>query len=351
MNQRKRRRFRALFRLWLLALGAAILLQLLSQDNSPKHPRRGIGFEEILVDALVCALAVYAMAKANDIVFPRLRRAPLYVAAPVGALVYLAVILGSILVTIIAVVSVFTGRPELVWNKVVGYFSNGWEPIVYPFVIAVAVSFLFELSRRIGPAKLLNWILGRYRNPREEIRVFLLIDVRGSTPLAESLGSMQFSFLIRDIFDDLAGPVLDSGGEVVAYVGDEAIISWRWRDGTEGGHAVRCFSLFKAAIAARSAEYQKRYGLVPTFRAAVHAGPVVACEVGQLATQVTFHGDALNTAARVAGECSALEAEMLLTDSVIAGVRASDRVTLEPLGQVSLRGKGEPVGLTRIVIK
>ncbi len=349
MTPRKVRRLRALVTLWGIAMAAAIVLQG-GIKGLPGSTMRGVSGEELVADAIICAVAVFSLAQINQHVFSRMRRAPLYVVAPVGALLYLVVILGSSLLTIMLLVGVVTRQPEQVWRVIGRSLEWGPQVVAYPFAIAVAVSFLFELSRRVGPAKLINWLLGRYRNPREEQRVFLLIDVRGSTPLAEKMGALQFSFLIRDIFDDLTDPVLDTGGEVVDYVGDEAIISWRLKHGTEGASALQCFALFKAAIAARSAWYSKRYDLLPTFRAAIHAGTVVATEVGQLRTEVTFHGDALNTAARVLGECSTLESEVLLTRTISDRLGPFEGATFEPLGEFSLRGKGEPLALVRVTI-
>lgn len=349
MTRRRARRLRALSLIWLLAYATAIALQG-GIRGIPAGHRRGVGVEDLVADAIVCALAMVAIAQVNEKLIKRMRRSPLYIAAPLSALLYLAVILGSTLSAIVLLVGVVSRRPDLVWSVVVHYFSHGPAPILYPFLLMVGVLFLSELSRRVGPAKLLNWLLGRYRNPREEQRVFLLIDVRGSTTLAEQMGALQFSFLLRDIFDDLADPVLDTDGEVVDYVGDEAIISWRLKQGNEGAKALQCFVLFKRAIAQRGEWYRKRYGLLPAFRAAIHAGPVVASEVGQLRTEVTFHGDALNTAARVLGECSTLESEVLLTQTVSAGVEAGDGVALHPLGEFSLRGKGEPLSLTRATV-
>jgi adenylate cyclase len=161
---------------------------------------------------------------------------------------------------------------------------------------------------------------------------------------------VRFSYLLRDIFDDLTEPALDSEGEVVGYVGDEAILSWPLARGLANGNAVLCYVLFKKRIASRAAYYEAEYRVVPSFRAAVHAGPIVATEVGQIRTDVALHGDALNTAARVLGECNSLDAELLMTESVASRIPALDRVSIQPLGQHVLRGKEEAVMLYKMVL-
>jgi adenylate cyclase len=78
------------------------------------------------------------------------------------------------------------------------------------FVIVIAVSFVGALlgnfvgqvNRLLGHRVLVRLILGRYHRPREEVRVFLLIDLRGSAQIAEQLGNLRYhAFLSRFISD------------------------------------------------------------------------------------------------------------------------------------------------------
>lgn len=52
---------------------------------------------------------------------------------------------------------------------------------------------------------LLNCITGHYHRPRPEQRVFLFIDIEGSTNLAERLGDLAFHRLVDRFVIDLSG--------------------------------------------------------------------------------------------------------------------------------------------------
>jgi adenylate cyclase len=94
------------------------------------------------------------------------------------------------------------------------------------FVLSVAFSTIFELTRLIGGRVLLHVILGRYRHPIREERVLMFLDLAGSTAMAEALGEVRMQELLTRFFFDIDGPILAHGGEVHAYVGDAVIVTW-----------------------------------------------------------------------------------------------------------------------------
>lgn len=339
MNRRRARRLGGMVVLWVIAM--AVILWMLPIEFRKSY---ALGY------ALACALAIFAISKVHQYIVPQLRRMPLYAAVGATALLYMGAIVVSSAIGIVVLVRLTTRSASEGEQDLVKFFARGWETtLALPFLIALGILFLTELSRRIGPGRLLSLLLGRYRNPREETRIFLLIDLKGSTSLAESLGSIRYSTLLRDFFDDLTEPVLETGGEIVEYVGDEAIVSWRFRP-ERAADALQCYLSFKKRIEERSEEYRQKFGVVPEFKAALHAGPVVATEVGQIKAQVVLHGDALNTAARVLAQCNELDAKLLVTDSVAQHLPAG-RSRIVNLGPVPLRGKWEAVGLARVEIE
>jgi adenylate cyclase len=296
--------------------------------------------------ATATALAILALSEIHAHVLPQLRKMRFYVAISVTALLYMgAIVLSSALGMFI----MFGFTPDSWRRVIVPFFARPWQVTIgIPFLIALSILFLVEISRRIGPGRLWSLLLGRYRDPREETRLFLLVDLKGSTSLAERLGTVRYSTFLRDFFDDLTEPVLETGGNIVEYVGDEAVITWPFRNGSTAADGLRCFMLFRERIRKRSEEYLKHYGTVPEFKGALHAGPVVVTEVGQVKSQVVFHGDALNTASRVLGECNRLNAELLVTERVAMLLHSIPAAMIEDLGKMSLRGKGEALGLSRL---
>ena len=68
-----------------------------------------------------------------------------------------------------------------------------------------------------------NFITGYYHRPRLEQRVFLFIDIEGSTALAERLGEFAFHHLINGFVIDIPEPIVAAYSEIHRYVGDELI--------------------------------------------------------------------------------------------------------------------------------
>ncbi|HWA82297.1 MAG TPA: adenylate/guanylate cyclase domain-containing protein [Fimbriimonadaceae bacterium] len=345
MTRRKLRRLGGLVAIWLSAMGA--ILRLLPNEL---EVRRGY----VLGYGLACALAIAALSQVHRHLLPQIRRMPFYVIVGVTSLLYMGAIVISSAVGIGIMVGSATRSLGAVRQALVPFFARGWEvTLLAPFLVALAILFTVELARRIGPRRIVSLMLGRYRNPVEESRLFLLVDLRGSTTLAERLGTVEYSAFLREFFEDLTEPVLDTGGDVVEYVGDEAVVSWPFRNrpGLRARNAMAgltCFLRFRARISGRTGQYIQRFGLVPEFKGALHAGPVVATEVGQLKTQLVFHGDALNTSARILAECNGYKADLLISETVLPYLGETPGVPIEDLGKVSLRGKVEPVGLGRI---
>ena len=79
----------------------------------------------------------------------------------------------------------------------------------------------------------------------------------------------------------------------------------------------------------------------PRFTAGVNMGPVVVTKVGRHKKEIAYHGDTLNTAARIQGQCKASEQDLLISGE-LRDALGGDEVGYLPLGEMALRGKGEP---------
>ena len=207
------------------------------------------------------------------------------------------------------------------------------------------------VSRKLGPGAFWNWIRGYYYTPKEEERIFMFLDMRRSTELAEQLGDLRFSKLVRDFFDDLTGPIIETRAEVSHYIGDEAVLTWWPKRGLPEARCLQCFFRMELAIQKRRDYYLKEYGLVPEFKAGAHIGDVVATEVGTLKSEIVFHGDVLNTTARVQGACSEFGADLLLTEALAKRLPQTPWLDLQPIGGVALKGKTDKVQLLSASVK
>ena len=209
--------------------------------------------------------------------------------------------------------------------------------------IVVIISSCHQISRKLGPGVLWNWVRGYYHVPREEERIFMFLDMKDSTTLAEKLGNIKFSALVRDFFSDMTTPVVETQGEVSHYIGDEAVLTWRMEKGLKNAACLRCFFLMRKAISRRESYYLDKYGLVPEFKAGVHCGTVVSTEVGDIKSEIVFHGDVLNTAARIQGMCNGVDSDLLISGELAALLTVPKDLKLGSVGKHMLKGKEHEV--------
>jgi adenylate cyclase len=215
-------------------------------------------------------------------------------------------------------------------------------------LMVVPIRFLFALSQKLGPGVLRKWMLGHYHEPREEERIFMFLDMKDSTTLAEELGNLNFSALVRDFFEDLTLPVLQTKAEVSHYIGDEAVLTWTMEAGLANANCVRIFFEFEKSITRRKSYYIENYGLVPGFKAGAHCGKVIATEVGEVKSEIVFHGDVLNTAARIQGLCNQLEEGLLLSEELSRLLKLPPDLRAVGHGKSDLKGKAEEVEIVAI---
>ena len=211
--------------------------------------------------------------------------------------------------------------------------------------VSVAFNFVFVLRRLLGGGTLIALLTGRYHRPRREQRIVAFLDLRGSTALAERLGDEAFHRFLNRVFADLTDPVLDSGGEIYRYVGDEIIVTWPFAAGARNADAIGCCFAIAAALSAKGADYRRVFDAEPHLRCALHAGPLIVGEMGDTKREIVMLGDTMNTAARIEETCRTTGRDVIASLPLLRGGTLPPGVRAEPLGEISLRGKGEPLAL------
>lgn len=153
------------------------------------------------------------------------------------------------------------------------------------------------------------------RSNVEEDRIFLFLDMKSSTRHAEVLGPRKYSSLIQDCFQDISIAVDETCADVYQYRGDEAVLTWNASD-VNVLNAVTLHFRFKEILQLRSREYERKYGVIPEFKAGIHHGKVVKAQVGVVRKEIAFHGDAINTASRIQRKCSELMCDLLVSEKI-----------------------------------
>lgn len=173
----------------------------------------------------------------------------------------------------------------------------------------------------------------------------MFLDLRDSTALAEQMGDMKFSRLIQKFFEDITEPVLGSKGEVSHYIGDEAVLTWRPENGLKDGRILRCFFEIQDVVSSNADDYTFEFGMVPGFKAGAHLGTVVATQVGEIKSEIVFHGDVLNTTARIQGLCNEIGADFLVSRELASAIGPVPGLSLSSVGVRELKGKEASVEL------
>ena len=214
--------------------------------------------------------------------------------------------------------------------------------------ITAATQFIFQMSNKFGPGVLGKIITGKYRIPKAEDRIFMFLDLNSSTTIAESLDEINYHRLLKDFFADITNPIVDNSGEIYQYVGDEIVVAWSLEKGVRDNHCIQCFFNMKTEIAKKRDYYYKSYGLVPSFKAGIHSGTVIAGEIGIFKRDITFSGDVLNTAARIRSMCKEFGVELIASSELLHHLHSTGQFIIRQLGSIELRGKKKKIELSSL---
>ncbi|AXT49500.1 adenylate/guanylate cyclase domain-containing protein [Aquimarina sp. BL5] len=223
-----------------------------------------------------------------------------------------------------------------------------WAVILYIVFASFVFSFIKIANEKFGKGVFINILLGKYKNPQEEKRIFMFLDLKDSTTIAEKLGHFKYSQLIQDCFYDLNKVVPKHNAEIYQYVGDEVVLSWPYKKGLANNNCVNLFFAFQQRKQAKAAYYLKKYGVVPEFKAGLHGGKLMVTEVGIVKKEIAYHGDVINTSARIQGQCNTYKVPLLISDKLIQDLKISANLTCQFLGSVLLKGKQEEVNIHTI---
>jgi adenylate cyclase len=222
--------------------------------------------------------------------------------------------------------------------------SNGGLLLSSAFAIGINLAITF--SRLLGTGILISLVTGRYHRPREEERIVLFLDVKGSTRLAERLGDKQFHRFLNRVFFDVSDPLEEAGGQIYRYVGDEIIATWTMKRGLQQAACLNCVFAIEDALAARRAHYLREFGAQPQLRGALHAGALIIGEMGDWKREIVMLGDTMNTTARIEDVCRAQHCDYIVSAAVLDRIAAlPPGVRAESLGPIELPGKKDSIAL------
>lgn len=208
--------------------------------------------------------------------------------------------------------------------------------------------------RKIGFSNFIHWITGTLNKPRTEKRIFMFIDMKSSVTIAEKLGHKKFSYLVQDVFNDLA-IVENYSGAIYQYLGDGAIISWDLKRGLRNNNCIKAFYAFQRVIERRLIIYRNLYeGIEPEFKAGLHLGDIMVLQVGRFKRDISYNGDTLNTTARIESKCNDLKSNLLISGILYERLKNQDEFSFleqKDKDKLKLKGKKQAIQIYKVSVK
>jgi adenylate cyclase len=180
-------------------------------------------------------------------------------------------------------------------------------------IISVIINMFKAIRQKVGVHNFSKIVSGYYRKPREEERIFIFIDLISSTKYAEQLGHRQYSKFLQKCFEPLG--LLEIKYRAMQYqiIGDEVVLTWYSKNIQNFRYAVKFYYEFIYTLGCRQEEFEREFGIIPNFTASINSGKIMVSEVGSVKSEIAFHGDVLNTAARIQKQCKSYNRQLLVT--------------------------------------
>ncbi|MTI40034.1 adenylate/guanylate cyclase domain-containing protein [Fulvivirga lutimaris] len=233
-----------------------------------------------------------------------------------------------------------------VYGENITLIEFAFEPGSFAIYFYIVFVDIFMVSLRLvilffGSNNLWKLLRGKYYTPSDEERIFMFLDLQSSTEHAERLGHITYSKMIQDCFNDL-GVVIENEAEIYQYVGDEVILTWKLKVGLRNQNCINAYYHFQKELLKKKDYYLEKYNSQPHFKAGLNEGLVTVTEIGKYKKEIAYHGDPINTAARIQGKCNELQKELLISENLKTKLTETD-FTFEELGKIELRGKEKQV--------
>lgn len=273
----------------------------------------------------------------------------LYRRVPLWRLIFYGLFTDVVIMTVIFAMAYRVFRDIIGFKEDVSFIQFIQNPSAillfsYSIFVSLVLTAVRQLNLLLGRGNLWRFIKGDFYKPRVENRIFMFIDLRNSTGIAESLGHINYSRFIQDCFYDLH-VVQGYGAEVYQYVGDEVVLSWRVRKNMDYAKCVKAFWAFEDRLVKRASFYKEKFGIVPTFKAGLHFGEVTTAEVGEIKKEIAYHGDTMNIAARIQEKCNDFDRTLLISEFFHKELSINSVFNLELMGDELLKGKNEVINI------
>lgn len=221
---------------------------------------------------------------------------------------------------------------------------------LFQLTVSLSASLIYSaVSENLGHHVFLNFFTGKYHRPVIEKRIFMFLDMKSSTTIAEALGHVKYFKLLQKYYNIMSDPIINSYGEVYQYIGDEIVISWSMETGLSNSNCVKCFFDIQNQLKKYQNALRSEFGFEIGFKAGIHFGEVTIGEIGALKKEIVFTGDVLNTTARIQNQCNALNADLLISGE-LKDLLLQNSYVFMTKGKIDLKGREKQEELFEVVM-
>ena len=170
----------------------------------------------------------------------------------------------------------------------------------------------------------------------------LFVDIRGFTPLSESLEPEQVVDILNGYLELTTQSIFRHGGTLDKFVGDATMAVFNAPFDVEDYEYKALLTAWDIVQGGNriEKEYAQKYGKQVGFGVGINCGPAVVGNIGcEFRMDYTAIGDTVNTAARL--EANAPKGIIYISENVYE--RLKERITVDAVGEIPLKGKSKGV--------
>jgi adenylate cyclase len=327
---------------WIIPI---VILSILNKDVTGSDSfvayRTGNFFDYLIISAFLLGSLNWMLNRITD--FPNIRKLSMGLIIGIRSLSFLLILILYDLLDIMVIFDKEFGDLPKIFTPEVFTSSHFYGTLFYILFVDTIYGWFYQIRAILGENTFRNLLLGKYRKPRAEKRIFMFIDMKDSTTHAELLGHVKFTRLIQECFRDFGIIARKRKVDIYQYIGDEVVVSWDIKLGIQEQNCLRLFFDFRDKLQKNWPDYQGKYNIKPVFKAGIHSGHVTVAEIGLFKRGIEYLSDVLNTASRIQGMCNEFQADLLISGDVYELIDKIPDIQMEFVENVQLKGKENKV--------
>jgi len=192
---------------------------------------------------------------------------------------------------------------------------------------------------------------GKVNLAGEEIQATVLFsDIRGFTPLSETLPPVELIRFLNEYFTYITKPIAENKGVINKFMGDAVMAIFSPVFGVQNHQAAALRAALGMREALKAFNAQGKYPEV-FFGVGMHSGALVAGNVGTAERlEYTVLGDTVNVASRIESQTKDAATQILASEALVQGVdkRMFPGFTFIECAPVLMKGKSKPMVLYKV---